>query len=145
MWSPTRATLTNPSFQYFTELGKRLKCSLRPKHKNPNFESKDKLKNYVWIWVSLLKINWNLLKIVGIYIKYHMYTTEYLAFGRDLLARLYLTVKVYVMKLLGVYIIHNKSHPLNEVILFGYLHFWGFLCPWKLNLYWTLTLDGLNI
>ena len=39
----------NPSFQYFSELRKRLKHSLRPKHKNPNFESKIELKNYVQI------------------------------------------------------------------------------------------------
>ena len=62
LWRPTRATLTNPSFQYFSEFGKSLKYSLRPKHKNPNFESKKELKNYVQIWVSLLKIK-------GIYIK----------------------------------------------------------------------------
>ena len=61
------------------------------------------------------------------------HTTEYLAFGKDLLARLYLKVKVYITKLLGVYIICKKSHPLNEVILFGFLHFWGFLWPWKLT------------
>ena len=52
-----------------------------------------------------------------------MYTTEYLAFGKDLLAKLYLTGKVYIPKLLGVCLICNKSHALNEVILFGYLHF----------------------
>ena len=52
-----------------------------------------------------------------------VHTTEYLAFGKDLLARLYLKVKVYITKLLGVYIICKKSHPLNEVILFGFLHF----------------------
>ena len=52
----------NPSFQYFSELRKRLKHSLRPKHKNPNFESKIELKNYVQIRVSLLKIK-------GIYVK----------------------------------------------------------------------------
>ena len=62
-----------------------------------------------------------------------MYTTEYLAFGKDLLAKLYLTGKVYIPKLLGVCLICNKSHALNEVILFGYLHFWGFLWPWKLT------------
>ena len=55
-----------------------------------------------------------------------MHTTEYLAFGKDLLARLYLTVKVYITKLLGVYIIYNKSHALNEVFWFEYLHFSGF-------------------
>ena len=103
-----------------------MKYSLTPKHKNPNFESKDESKNYAQIWVSLLQSN-------GIYIKNHIYTTEYLAFGKDLLAKLYLTRKVYVPKLLGVCIIYNKSHALNEVILFGYLHFWGFLGPWKLT------------
>ena len=41
--SQTRATLTNPSFQYFCELGKSLKYSLRLTFKNPNFESKDAL------------------------------------------------------------------------------------------------------
>ena len=55
LWSPTRAKL-NVSFQYFSELAKRLKYSLRPKHKDFSFESKDNLKNYVRIWVSLLKI-----------------------------------------------------------------------------------------
>ena len=60
--STTAATFTNPSFQYVSELGKRLKYSLRPKHKNHNFESKGKLKSYVRIWVSVLNIK-------GIYIK----------------------------------------------------------------------------
>ena len=41
-----------------------------------------------------------------------VYTTKYLAFGKDLLARLYLAD-----------IICNKFHALNEVILFGFLHF----------------------
>ena len=59
----------------------------------------------------------------GIYIKYQMYTTEYLAFGKDLLAKLALTGKVYITKLLGICIIYNKSHALNEVLLFRYLHF----------------------
>ena len=45
MWSPTGAKL-KPSFQYFSELGKRLKYSLRPKHKDSSFEYKDNLKNY---------------------------------------------------------------------------------------------------
>ena len=62
-----------------------------------------------------------------------MHTTEYLAFGKDLLARLYLTVKVYITKLLGVYIIYNKSHALNEVFWFEYLHFSGFFWLWKLT------------
>ena len=43
--SRTRATLTIPNFQFFCELGKSLKYSLRPTFKNPNFESKDELKN----------------------------------------------------------------------------------------------------
>ena len=103
-----------------------MKSRPTPKHKNPNFESKDESENYGQIWVSLLQSK-------GTNIKYHMYTTEYLAFGKDLLAKLYLTGKVYIPKLLGVCIIHNKSHGLNEVILFGYLHFWGFLWPWKLT------------
>ena len=37
-----------------------------------------------------------------------MHTTEYLAFGKALLGRLYT---------------YKKSHALNEVILFGLLHF----------------------
>ena len=44
-----------------------------------------------------------------------VHTTEYLAFAKVLLARLYLKVKVYITKLLGVYIIYKKSHTLNEV------------------------------
>ena len=55
MGSPTRAKL-NPSFQYFSELGKRLKYSLRPKHKDSSFESKDNLKDYVRIWVHCWKL-----------------------------------------------------------------------------------------
>ena len=43
--SPTRATLANPNFQSFCELGKILKYCLRPTSKNANFESKDELKN----------------------------------------------------------------------------------------------------
>ena len=45
MRSQTRATLTNPIFQSFCELGKTLKYTLRPTFRNPNFESKDELKN----------------------------------------------------------------------------------------------------
>ena len=41
--SPTRAALTNPSFQSFCKLGKSLKYSLRNTFKNPHFESKDEL------------------------------------------------------------------------------------------------------
>ena len=33
--SPTGATLTNPIFRYFCELGKSFKCSLRPTFKVP--------------------------------------------------------------------------------------------------------------
>ena len=43
----SRSTLTNPSFQYFSELGKSLKHSLNPTLKSLNFESKDESKNYV--------------------------------------------------------------------------------------------------
>ena len=35
-----------------------------------------------------------------------MHATEYLAFGKALLARLYLKVKVYITKLLSAYIIY---------------------------------------
>ena len=52
-----------------------------------------------------------------------VHTTEYLAFEKELLARLYLTVKVCIFKLLGVYIIYNKSHALNEVFFFLFLVF----------------------
>ena len=55
MWSPIKATLTNPRFQYFSAGWS------TAKHKKPNFEYEDKLKNCVQIWVSLLKIK-------GIYI-----------------------------------------------------------------------------
>ena len=55
------------------------------------------------------------------------HSTEYLALRKSLLARLYLKVKVYITKLLSVYIIYKKPHALNEVILFGFLHVWGFL------------------
>ena len=55
MWSTTRAKL-NPSFQYFSELGRRLKYSLRPKYKDSSFESKDNCKTNASIWVNC----WNL-------------------------------------------------------------------------------------
>ena len=42
---PTRATITNPIFEAFCELGKSLKYSLRTTFKNPSFECKDELKN----------------------------------------------------------------------------------------------------
>ena len=35
-----------------------------------------------------------------------VHTTQYLAFGKALLARIYLKVKVYITKLLSVYIIY---------------------------------------
>ena len=41
--SPPRATLTNNNFQYFCELGKRLRLTI----KNPNFKFKDELKNAI--------------------------------------------------------------------------------------------------
>ena len=44
---PTTATLKNPNFQSFCELGKSLKYNLRPTFKNLNFESKDKLSSTV--------------------------------------------------------------------------------------------------
>ena len=39
-----RATLVNPNFQSFCELGKNLKYSLRLTFKNSNIESNDELK-----------------------------------------------------------------------------------------------------
>ena len=119
----------------------------KTKHKNPNFEPKGKVKNYVRIWVSLLKSK-------GIYIKmrlvtfetwwmkyskyfslkmnreksifhfekqnfelirYSVHTIEYLAFRKGLLAGLCLKLKVYVTKLLSVYIIYKISHGLKKV------------------------------
>ena len=38
LWSLTEATLTNPSFQYFSEFEKNLKFSLRPTLTNLNFK-----------------------------------------------------------------------------------------------------------
>ena len=35
-----------------------------------------------------------------------LHPTKYLTFGKDLMARLYLTVKLYITKLLGEYIIY---------------------------------------
>ena len=49
--------------------------------------------------------------------------TTYLAFGKALLARLYLKVKMHITKLLSVYIIYEKSYALNEVILLAFLKF----------------------
>ena len=42
--SPAKATFNNPNFQYFFELGKTWKYSLRPRLKGPNFESIDELR-----------------------------------------------------------------------------------------------------
>ena len=44
-----------------------------------------------------------------------MHTIEYFAFGKALLAGLYLKLKVYITKLLNVYIIYKISHGLKEV------------------------------
>ena len=55
MWILITAEL-NSSFQYFCELGKRLKYRLRPKHKDSSFECKDNLKNYGRIWVHGWKL-----------------------------------------------------------------------------------------
>ena len=56
MRSPTTATLTNPNFQSFSELGKNLKYSLRPTFKNRNFKSKDELSSTVENKENLHKI-----------------------------------------------------------------------------------------
>ena len=45
--NPTRATSTDLNFQSFCEFGKKLKYSLKPIFKNPNFEFKDELKKAV--------------------------------------------------------------------------------------------------
>ena len=52
--SPTTATDLN--FQSFCELGKSLKCSLKPTFKNPNFKSKDELSSTVENKGNLYKI-----------------------------------------------------------------------------------------
>ena len=64
-----------------------------------------------------MKLNWK--KLVFHWKKWnfepienYVYTTEYLALGNALLARLYLKVKVYITNLLSA-IIHKKSHALN--------------------------------
>ena len=67
------------------------------------------------------------------YIGNSVHTAEYLAFGKALLARLYLKEKVYITKLLSVYIIYSKSHALNEVIFIGFSQFRVFFWPWKLT------------
>ena len=74
-----------------------------------------------------------------------MHTTEYVAFGKALLARLFLKLKVYITNLLSVYMIYKKSHVLNEVILFGFLHFWGFLRPSLLKIEWSLVLNFFSL
>ena len=61
-----------------------------------------------------------------------VHTTEYLAFGKALLARLYLKVKVCITKFVSVYIILKNA--LNEVILLGLLPL-----SLKTYLYWTLN------
>ena len=66
-----------------------------------------------------------------------LHTTEYLAFGKVLLASLKL--KVYITKLLSVFIIYEKSHALNEVILFGLLTFLRIPLTLKTYLYWALN------
>ena len=43
--SPSRATLTKFNFQSLYKLGNILKYNQRPAFKNPNFKSKDELKN----------------------------------------------------------------------------------------------------
>ena len=52
-------------------------------------------------------------------------------FCKGPLARLYLKVKVYITTLLSIY---KKTHALNNVMLFGFLHFYM-----KTYLYWTLN------
>ena len=37
--------------------------------------------------------------------------------------------------------IYKKSHALNQVILFGFLYFWGFLRPSLLKIEWSLVLN----
>ena len=64
-------------------------------------------------WKTEFEILW-ILEPIG----NSMHTTEYLAFGKALLGRLYT---------------YKKSHALNEVLLFGFLHFWGFLWSWELT------------
>ena len=51
-----------------------------------------------------------------------MHTTEYLAFGKALLARLSLKIKVHITNLRSIYNF-KKSHAVNIVILFGFLYF----------------------
>ena len=46
--SSAGATLPNPNFQSFCELGKSLKYSLRPTFKNPSLETKDGFKNAMY-------------------------------------------------------------------------------------------------
>ena len=46
--SPTRATLTNANFQsFFLCIRNKIELSRRPTFKNPNFESKNELKNTI--------------------------------------------------------------------------------------------------
>ena len=52
-----------------------------------------------------------------------VHTTEYLAFEKALLVRLYLKVKAYITTSLCVYIIYEKFHALNEVSLSDFYNF----------------------
>ena len=54
----------NSNFQSICELGKSFKCSLRPAFENPNFKSKDELREAAPIWVSMLKRNLHKIKLV---------------------------------------------------------------------------------
>ena len=60
-----------------------------------------------------LKMNWEKLNFEQIGNSLH--STEYLALGKALLARLYLKVKVYKLTY-KVYISYKSSHALNEII-----------------------------
>ena len=81
-----------------------------------------------------IKMNWE--KIIFHWNKWNFeligifgHTAEYLALGKTLLARLYLTVKVHVTYLISVYNLQNLD----------FLYFLGFLWPWKLTLKRTLN------
>ena len=43
-----------------------------------------------------------------------------------------------------MYIIYKKSHAWNKIVMFGFLYFWGLLCPWKLTFseYWMNFLSN---
>ena len=81
-----------------------------------------------------IKMNWE--KIIFHWNKWNFeligifgHTAEYLALGKTLLARLYLTVKVHITYLISVYNLQNLD----------FLYFLGFLWPWKLTLKRTLN------